>query len=488
MTSSDEDPTRDAECLRYQRMAPELALGVLCGRERAEMLIHLQQCGHCQDRVAALAVTAERLVELVPEVEPSVGFEQRVVAAIAAMAAPVSEPATAWSSSEESAEPSFEGRLAWRRPPKTNRSVQATCGPSPPARARAWAESARAPERQRRLAAATMLTGVCAALITGGIVASAGPVPAPLPAVTGPALQTTADVLSAPLISDSESHADGTIYPDTVALAGRPGREIGMAWIHPQSPSWVYITITDTAPAHEGPAPGITHDLQSESDTDETVTCTLVPRTGGTISLGTFTLRNGRADWATSINIDAHTLAQAQLTIAHGHTVARAAFPVTPTSTQPGKDPIRDSSGNKNADHSDIGFENRKKDDTRNNASRDASAGQSRSRSDVSAGGDQNGGVHTAAGIGSQNSKRRHTTDQTNGKDRRGHPGDVRDAVTSAVGDHSPPGDHRGHSRHDGSQQPHTKAGGDHQAGDRGVSPQPSASSNHGPGKVSTVH
>lgn len=85
----------DTECARSQQRAPELALGVLCGRERAEMLVHLQQCGRCQDRVSQLAVTAERLIELVPEVEPSPGFEHRVLAAIAAASGPApDEPAT----------------------------------------------------------------------------------------------------------------------------------------------------------------------------------------------------------------------------------------------------------------------------------------------------------------------------------------------------------------------------------------------------------
>jgi hypothetical protein len=42
-----------------------------------------------------LAVTAARLVELVPEVDPPAGFEQRVLAAIAAASVPVPEESPA---------------------------------------------------------------------------------------------------------------------------------------------------------------------------------------------------------------------------------------------------------------------------------------------------------------------------------------------------------------------------------------------------------
>lgn len=485
MSTPNGHPTRETECPRCQRMAPELALGVLCGRERAEMLAHLQQCGRCQDRVSALAVTAERVVELVPEVEPSVGFEQRVLAAIAAVSARVSEPVAAVSAPGRSADPPGEGRECWRWPPRASWSAYPIC-PTWPSESRSG--SARTPDRRRRLVAAATLTGVCAMLITGGDLASTSLVAAPPPSI-GPAMQTTADVISAPLISDTESHADQAADPGTIPLAGRPRREIGKAWIHPQSPSWVYISITDTPGAPEPPAPNVGHDLQGTADIDETVTCVLIPPTGGTINLGTFTLRNGHADWATSITIDARTLAQAQLTIEHGHTVARATFHATasPTSMQSGRAPDRESGGNKDGDHPDVGTEKSKKGDTRDSASQGGTAAKGQSRDKVSASGDQNGGIHTAGG-GSLNPKHRHNTDQSNGKDRHGGPGDIRDVISSAVGDHSQPGDHRSHSQHDGNQQLDTSAGGGHQAGGHGVEHHQSDSGKGGAGKVSTLH
>lgn len=83
--SPGEDP-HDLVCARCREHAPEFALGVLSGRENAEMLLHLQRCGHCQGYVRELAVTAVRLVNLVPEVQPPPGFAERVLNAIGAAA------------------------------------------------------------------------------------------------------------------------------------------------------------------------------------------------------------------------------------------------------------------------------------------------------------------------------------------------------------------------------------------------------------------
>lgn len=69
-------------CQQCLELAAELALDVLPGRERAQALAHLDDCTHCRDTVAALAVTGDRLVELLPSVEPPVGFEHRVMSAL----------------------------------------------------------------------------------------------------------------------------------------------------------------------------------------------------------------------------------------------------------------------------------------------------------------------------------------------------------------------------------------------------------------------
>jgi hypothetical protein len=89
-----------------------------------------------------------------------------------------------------------------------------------------------------------------------------------------------------------------------------------------------------------------------DPEQDEPVTCTLISPTGASINLGTFTLRNGRADWATPTTIDPHTLAQAQLALQHGHTFARATF--IPTETSKGQEQDKDRGDSKDDTRQDL--------------------------------------------------------------------------------------------------------------------------------------
>jgi hypothetical protein len=66
-------------CADVHEKAPELALGILSGGERAEVVLHLQGCARCQAYVAELTEAADVLPQLVPEHEPPVGFESRVM-------------------------------------------------------------------------------------------------------------------------------------------------------------------------------------------------------------------------------------------------------------------------------------------------------------------------------------------------------------------------------------------------------------------------
>ena len=69
-------------CAEAQDLAPELALGVLSGAERAEVILHVNGCGRCQAYVAELTEAADALPLLAPEREPSAGFETRVLTEI----------------------------------------------------------------------------------------------------------------------------------------------------------------------------------------------------------------------------------------------------------------------------------------------------------------------------------------------------------------------------------------------------------------------
>jgi hypothetical protein len=66
-------------CAEVRELAPELALGILSGAERAEVLLHVNGCARCQAHVAELTEAADVIPQLAPEAEPPAGFESRVL-------------------------------------------------------------------------------------------------------------------------------------------------------------------------------------------------------------------------------------------------------------------------------------------------------------------------------------------------------------------------------------------------------------------------
>ena len=66
-------------CAEVRELAPELALGILGGAERAEVVLHVNGCARCQAYVAELTEAADLLPQLVPEAEPPAGFEARTL-------------------------------------------------------------------------------------------------------------------------------------------------------------------------------------------------------------------------------------------------------------------------------------------------------------------------------------------------------------------------------------------------------------------------
>lgn len=75
-------------CDEVRALAGELALGLVTGDERAAAITHLAGCAGCRAEVEELAVVADRLLLLAPEVEPPPGFTERVIAAVTSTAAP----------------------------------------------------------------------------------------------------------------------------------------------------------------------------------------------------------------------------------------------------------------------------------------------------------------------------------------------------------------------------------------------------------------
>ena len=83
-------------CARMRELAPELALEVLTGYERATAQRHLGTCQQCREYVASLTQIGDRMLTLVPGVEPPVGFEDTVLAGMGFPGRETSPPRRRW--------------------------------------------------------------------------------------------------------------------------------------------------------------------------------------------------------------------------------------------------------------------------------------------------------------------------------------------------------------------------------------------------------
>jgi predicted anti-sigma-YlaC factor YlaD len=72
--------THDPEVCEDIRMElAEFALGTLSGRDRAQVLEHLDSCPGCSAEMASLSSVADSMLQLAPEADPTPGFELRIV-------------------------------------------------------------------------------------------------------------------------------------------------------------------------------------------------------------------------------------------------------------------------------------------------------------------------------------------------------------------------------------------------------------------------
>jgi anti-sigma factor RsiW len=72
------DDVRERGCEQYSNDLAEVALGVLTGRERAQVLAHVESCPRCADELEHLSRVADTVVQSAPEMEPPLGFEVRL--------------------------------------------------------------------------------------------------------------------------------------------------------------------------------------------------------------------------------------------------------------------------------------------------------------------------------------------------------------------------------------------------------------------------
>ena len=70
---------REPTCDEVRELAPELALGIAAGEERARALAHIANCAECRALVDELTRTTDSLLQLAPQKEPPIGFEARAV-------------------------------------------------------------------------------------------------------------------------------------------------------------------------------------------------------------------------------------------------------------------------------------------------------------------------------------------------------------------------------------------------------------------------
>jgi hypothetical protein len=66
-------------CEHFHELAAELALDILPGDERAVAVAHIERCSECSAHLGSLTAVGDGLLGLVPALEPSSGFETRVL-------------------------------------------------------------------------------------------------------------------------------------------------------------------------------------------------------------------------------------------------------------------------------------------------------------------------------------------------------------------------------------------------------------------------
>ena len=71
-------------CAQLREVAPDVALGLLTGEERAAALAHLERCDRCRVEVTSLAGVADEVLLAGPRATPPEGFDARMLARLAA--------------------------------------------------------------------------------------------------------------------------------------------------------------------------------------------------------------------------------------------------------------------------------------------------------------------------------------------------------------------------------------------------------------------
>jgi hypothetical protein len=299
----------EMNCVDLSRVAAELALGVLTGRERALAVAHLDTCEECAEDVRQLMATGEQLLELLPPAEPPVGFETRVLAHLG-LPVPAGEPTQPLPTAQP-LPPSPPGRHGADRNrvaldgADDDSADEDSAGKRGPGRGAAGGGGAgRGPGRgagqghgpgpgpglagrrmSGRLRRALSVAAVCLAVVAAGVGGWAAGSATSAPTATAAASQ---------------------LAPASLVAAG--GANIGQVFLYSGSPQWVYMWV----------------DMETGN---ESVTCQLVTADGKTHTLGSFQLADGYGSWASPNPGSFENVTGARLLSATGSVLATATFP-----------------------------------------------------------------------------------------------------------------------------------------------------------------
>jgi hypothetical protein len=282
----------DMGCGRFAGVAAELSLGVLTGREHADALAHLEYCGACRETVRQLTPTGEQLLGLLPDAEPSAGFETRVLSRLRIAAPDVPPPAVgdlapgyaggylgdpaagrpAGLPGGQSSGPGSEPRVTSRR-----RRARRAARTSPPGHGAPVGQPgpARGPGRRTLATLVTALAVVLAALSGWGLRCVTAPAP------------------SSPLSS--------------AALLSATRQDVGTVYYYNSGTQWLYMNV----------------DMPSGNGT---VACELKGADGRYTPIGTFRLTQGHGAWGSPARWPGGKPAGARLVAPNGGVLATATF------------------------------------------------------------------------------------------------------------------------------------------------------------------
>jgi hypothetical protein len=279
----------DMNCTELAKVAAELALGVLTGRERAEAVAHLAGCDACREDVRQLIETHEGLIEMLPPKEPPAGFETRVLdrlglpaaAATAAPHRPVlpgprgTEPRGSEPRGTEPPQQAAPQAPPGRRP----------AGPLAPPRRRAAGRRHPGASRSRRLFAAGAIAIAIAGAGLGGWGLGMGVGTASRP---GPVSPQQVPLTSAAFLTATHQN-------------------VGEAYFYQGSTRWLYMTVE--LPAGNGK-----------------VKCEVVDADGKVSPVGSFWLTNGYGSWGSPASWVPGSVRAAKLVAPDGKVLATATF------------------------------------------------------------------------------------------------------------------------------------------------------------------